>query len=251
MNKKVYFVPTCLVEWQNPKVAISAIRVLEYLGYEVIQPKFSGCCGQPAFNSGFRGPARRVANALITQMTGDNFPIIVPSGSCGSMMKNHYQSLFDNDTWENEINTISKRIHEWTSFVNKELAESDFVARDAPTVVALHTSCHAMREMGIDGADQQILQKIKNISLANLKDSETCCGFGGTFAIKHSDISGRMLEDKINAVSEVNPDYFISAEAGCFLHISGGLQKKVKKVPRFEHLAVFIERHLKERQGSV
>ena len=241
-SKKVIFYGTCLVDLTAPKSGLAAIKILEKIGHEVSYPSGQTCCSQPAFNSGYRKAARSVAEKQLHLLDKD-YPIVVPSGSCAAMLKHHLVDLFDGHPMKQKAQKISQQVFEWAEFVEKSCTASKTHLKDYGklTKVILHISCHARREMKVATATKKLLSQLENIELLETHEEEVCCGFGGTFSIKHSDISAQMLKQKINAIESYSPDYLISSDMGCLLQIAGMLKKNsTKKIPKTAHLADFL-----------
>lgn len=238
---KVIFYGTCLVDMTAPQSGLAAIKILEKLGYQVLYPTGQTCCSQPAFNSGYREAARSVAEKQLPLLDAD-CPIIVPSGSCAAMLKHHLVQLFQEHPMQEQAKKISHKVFEWADFVEKSCASFKIKLTDSgvPVKVVLHVSCHAQREMQVTKTTKELLQRLENVEVLKIPEEEVCCGFGGTFSIKHSDISAQMLKRKINAIEGVAPDYLISSDMGCLLQIAGMLKKSTGSTPQAMHLADFL-----------
>jgi L-lactate dehydrogenase complex protein LldE len=235
--KKVYFFGTCVVDSIFPQTGLAAIRLLEREGITVVFPQQQSCCGQPAFNSGFPDEARKVARRQLHTFNQD-FPIVVPSGSCAGMMKHHYPELFAGDRDEDLARRFSDRIFELGAFLVRVL-RINLTDRDDPIKVTWHSSCHAMREMGVINDAKALLNQLKNVELTELEREYECCGFGGTFAVKHPLISAAMVRDKIDDIVQTGAQRVISGDCGCLLHIRGAMDNCGLGV-KTQHLADFI-----------
>ena len=189
----VYYYGTCLVDLFFPEAGLSGIRLLQREGVRVVFPQGQTCCAQPAFNSGYHDEAREVARAQIA-LFPKPWPIVLPSGSCAAMMKRHYPTLFEGDPLHAEAVAFASRVHELTEFLVRVL-DVKLVDRGTPVTVTWHTSCHALREMGVSGEPGQLLSQLENVSVKPLERELECCGFGGTFAVRHPEISAAMVED--------------------------------------------------------
>lgn len=231
---KVYVYGTCIVDAIAPQSGLDAIALLEREGLEVIYPQGQTCCGQPAFNSGYNAEAKSVARAQMAQFS-EPWPIVILSGSCGGMMRKHYPVLFDG---EPEVEGFSRRVFEFSEFLvhvlNITLEDQGSTQR-----VALHTSCAGRRELGIHAAGESLLKQLANVELVSYTDATECCGFGGTFAVKHADISTAMVEDKSRHLNDVEVDCFVSTDWGCMLNINGSLEHQ-KMALRGDHLASYL-----------
>ncbi|WP_440876905.1 (Fe-S)-binding protein [Thalassotalea sp. PLHSN55] len=231
---KVYLYGTCLADTLFPDSGIDAITLLEQQGIEVIFPMGQTCCGQPAYNSGYQEEAKKVALAQIKEFPLD-IPIVIISGSCGGMMRHHYLDLLKD---EPGIQAFSDRIFEFTEFlvnvVKIELNDKGHYEK-----VALHTSCAARREMGVHITGQKLLGQLDNVELVVHNNESECCGFGGTFSVKHGDISAAMVNDKSDSLLNADVVRYISADNGCMLNINGALEYKKENL-RGEHIASYL-----------
>jgi L-lactate dehydrogenase complex protein LldE len=234
---KVYFFGTCLVDHFYPEAGHAAIRLIEREGIKVIYPQEQSCCGQPAYNSGFPAEAKAVARKQIGLFPKD-YPVVVPSGSCAGMLKHHYPRLFADDPRFEEALRFSSRVYEWSEFMVRILAVK-LEDRGQPMKVAWHSSCHALREMGVTEYSKSLIRQLKNVELVELENELECCGFGGTFAIKQPDISGAMVIDKVCDIYRTGAPRFITGDGGCLLNISGAID--FKQLPlKGQHLAEFV-----------
>jgi L-lactate dehydrogenase complex protein LldE len=235
--RTVYYYGTCLVDLFFPEAGLSGMRLLEREGVRVVFPQDQTCCGQPAFNSGYEEEARTVARAQIA-LFRQPWPIVVPSGSCAGMMKRHYPALFEGDPFETEAAAFAARVYELTQFL-VEVLKVRLVDRGGKTRVTWHSSCHAMREMGVEAQPQRLLAQLGNVELAPLARGAECCGFGGTFAVRHPEISAAMVDDKASDVLATGAPILLSADGGCLLNISGRLAARGEKVEA-RHVAEFL-----------
>jgi L-lactate dehydrogenase complex protein LldE len=234
---KVYFFGTCVIDHLYPRAGLAAIRLLEEFGVTVVYPEKQSCCGQPAFNSGFPDAAREVARHQIRTFAED-YPIVVPSGSCAGMMKHHYPELFRAHRLSAEARRFSGRIFEFTEFLVRVLTVQ-LEDRGKPIQVTWHSSCHAMREMGVIEDSKSLLRQLKNVDLVELQYERECCGFGGTFSIKHPDISGAMAADKLDDIRRTGAALVLSGDCACLMHITAAAQKRKLPVSGM-HIAEFI-----------
>ena len=235
--KAIYYLGTCLADLLYPEAGMAGIRLIQEEGVRVIFPRNQTCCGQPAFNSGFHDEARQVAEQQIKQFP-KNIPIVVPSGSCGAMMKRHYHKLFEGYSLHEEAQAFSDKIYELSEFLVYVL-KIKLVDLGAPVKVTWHSSCHAKREYGLGDEAKQLLHQLKSVELIELEREDECCGFGGTFAVKYSDISGEMVLDKTRHVLLTGADYLLSTDCGCLMNIKGALEKQGSRV-QVEHFASFL-----------
>jgi L-lactate dehydrogenase complex protein LldE len=237
--KQVYLFGTCLVDSFFPDSGMDAIELLEREGIEVIYPQGQSCCGQPAYNSGYQDEAKSVALSQVQQFPLD-IPIIVISGSCGGMMRHHYLDLLSEVP---EITQFCQRIFEFTEFLVHVL-HLKLTDNGPKERIALHTSCAARREMGVHITGNQLISQLSNVELV-LHDYESeCCGFGGTFAVKHGDISAAMVADKSKHLLATNAVKYVSADHGCMMNINGALDYQ-KQTLRGEHIASYLLKRIK------
>lgn len=233
----IYFYGTCLVDLLYPQTGLSAMALIKSAGVNVIYPKQQSCCGQPAFNSGYRTDAIKVARSQISCFP-KKIPIVVPSGSCAGMMKHHWPELFSGETDEKQAKQISSQIVELSEFL-VDVLNIQLVDLGEPVKVAIHTSCAARREMGVADKIESLIAQLDNVEVIEQKNKEECCGFGGTFAIKQADISGAMVADKTRAIIDTGAEILISQDCSCLMNIGGALEKQ-NQTQRMLHIAQFI-----------
>lgn len=222
---KVSLFITCLVDQFFPQVGVSLVQVLRRLGCEVDFPAEQTCCGQPAFNSGYRNEARGLAERLLNVFDGSEY-IVAPSGSCTSMVKVFSPDLFKDDaTMHARAINLASRVYEFTEFLVNVLGVEDVGARYQGRV-ALHQSCHLLRELNIRSEPLKLLRAVRGIELVELERADVCCGFGGLFSIKYPHISGGMLQEKLDAVKKSRADLIVASDMGCLMHIGGGLSRQ-------------------------
>lgn len=239
---KVYLFGTCLVDVFFPQAGIDAISLLEHAGVEAVFPQAQSCCGQPAYSSGYMDEARRVALAQLDCFPED-WPIVVLSGSCGGMMAHHYPKLFAGDAAnEARVRRFSERVIEFTDFVVNRLGIA-LADLGPPEKVVLHTSCAARREMGTLTTGRALLARLAGVELVEQDHESECCGFGGTFAVRHPTISAAMVADKTRAIKACGAPNLVSADCGCLMNINGALQKQGERL-QGEHIASFVWRRI-------
>ncbi|HVO51497.1 MAG TPA: (Fe-S)-binding protein [Thermoanaerobaculia bacterium] len=234
---KVYFFGTCVVDLFFPDAGLAGIELLRREGVEVVFPPGQTCCAQPAFNCGHLAEARAVARAQIALFPKD-LPVVVPSGSCAGMMKQHYPDLFKGEPDEAAAVSFASRVVELTQFLVNVLGVR-LTDRGEKASVTWHSSCHGLREMGLDDEPKAILAQLSNVTVVPLTRERECCGFGGTFSVRYPDISSAMVEDKIADVEKTGASVVLSADAACLLNIGGALEKK-GAAARPMHLAEFL-----------
>ena len=216
------FIP-CFVDQLFPGTAFNMIRVLEKLGCSVSYNPAQTCCGQPAFNAGYRDECRSVASKFIKDFSGSDY-IVAPSGSCIGFVRNYYKKMFDSKGGFNKSDLPDQRIFEFTEFISEVLKVSDTGAT-LDGVATYHDACGALRECNIRDAPRNLLSNVEGLELREMEDCEVCCGFGGTFAVKFESISIGMCEQKVlNAVS-TGADYLISTDLSCLMHLDAYINK--------------------------
>jgi L-lactate dehydrogenase complex protein LldE len=236
---RVQLLVTCLVDSFFPDVGFSVVAVLERLGLQVDVPPGQTCCGQPAFNSGSWHDARAMARHLIDVFGDGDVPVIVPSGSCGDMVIHQAPDLLRDDAeYGPRAKALAARTHEFTQFVVDVLGVTDVSARGSGRV-AYHPACHGLRGLGLDRQPKQLLDRVTGIERCPLDDEETCCGFGGLFAVKMSEISGSLLDRKIATIERSGADTVVATDVSCLMHIGGGLHRQGKPV-QVKHLAEIL-----------
>ncbi len=234
----VYLFGTCLIDMFYPQAGIDAVRLLEREGITVHYPADQTCCGQPAHSSGFPEQTRAVALAQM-RLFPEPWPIVVPSGSCAGMMRQHYSKIFaDDPALHAQAIDLADRVFELTEFL-VHVARVHFVDRGQPVAVALHTSCAARREMGTHGHGRELLSQLTAVELRVHPYEAECCGFGGTFSLKHPEISSAMAGDKVDALQETGAKTFVAADCGCLLNLNHTLQKRGSPF-QGQHLASFL-----------
>ena len=201
------------------------MRLLRRLGVEVDFPSAQTCCGQPAFNAGFTHEARDLARRFISIFEQSEY-IVAPSGSCASMVRVFYPELFKEDPeWQKRADSIASRTFEFTEFLVNVLGVED-VGASHRGKVALHQSCHLLRELNVKTEPRRLLRAVKGIELVELEHAESCCGFGGLFSIKYPHISGGILQEKIDNINRSGADLIVASDIGCLMHIGGGLSRQ-------------------------
>ncbi len=216
---------TCLVDLVRPQVGFAAVKLLEAAGCDVEVPATQTCCGQPAWNSGADRDATEIARNVIAAFEGFDY-VVVPSGSCGGIIKRHYPEIFEKDpVWLPRARALAAKTHELTSFlVNVRGMKS--VQAEFAHKVCYHDSCSSLREMGVKDQPRALLGSITGLTIAELPDAQTCCGFGGLFSVKYPEISERMADDKIASVTASGADTLIGGDLGCLLHLAGRMKRQ-------------------------
>jgi len=216
------FIP-CFIDQIYPETAFNMIKILEKLNVSVHYNTEQTCCGQMAFNGGFWEEAKEIGEKFIKDFQNDR-PVVGPSASCVGMVRNHYPKLFHNTALHNESNQLIKNIYEFTDFLVNVLKVED-VGASFNAVVTYHDSCAALREYGIKEEPRKLLQHVKGLELIEMKDTDVCCGFGGTFSVKHEAISTAMAQQKVENALETGAEYIVSTDSSCLMHQDGYIKK--------------------------
>ena len=226
---------TCLVDLFRPNVGFSAVELLEKAGCRVSVPPAQTCCGQPAYNSGDRADTRAIAEQVIAAFEKFDF-IVAPSGSCASMLKKHYPALFTSDAaWEERAKKFSDKVFELVSFLTDVMFVKELDAKFDGSVT-YHDSCSGLRELGISRQPRKLLSMVDGVSVTEMKDSDVCCGFGGTFCVKYSDISNAIVEKKTANIAATEADLLVAGDLGCLMNMAGKLQRE-GKTTKVRHVA--------------
>ncbi len=224
MKTHVSLFVTCIVDQVFPQVGIAITQVLERLGYQVDFPEAQTCCGQPAFNTGYTDEARKIARHFLNVFRDSEY-IVVPSGSCTSMISHHFADLFQQDPkLLAEAHALEPRVWEFSRFLLEVAGVDDVGARFAGTVT-YHDSCHALRELAIKSGPRKLLAKVQGLTLAEMAAAEECCGFGGTFSIKFPDVSGAMARTKIDAIQKTGASTVVSIDSSCLMQLQGVIDR--------------------------
>lgn len=217
------FIP-CFVDQLFPETAFNMIKLLEKAGCTVSYNTEQTCCGQPAYNAGFREEAKMVCHKFINDFNGKD-PIIAPSASCVGFVKNYYPDIFADSSLHLEVKSIRSRIYELSDFLVNVIKKTDFNA-SFPANATYHDSCAALRECHIKKEPRILLENVAGLKLTEMKDVETCCGFGGTFAIKFEPISIGIGEQKVENALLTKANYLISTDLSCLMHLDGYIKNK-------------------------
>mgnify|MGYP006278996189 CR=1 FL=1 len=209
------FIP-CFVDQIYPQTAFNMIKVLKKCGVEVHYNEKQTCCGQMAFNSGFWDEAKSIGTKFIRDFP-HNRPVVGPSASCVGYVKNYYHKLFYNSSLHNEYKQLVKNIYEFSDFMVNILKKEDLGAK-FEAKVTWHDSCAALREYGIKEEPRKLLAKVQGLELIEMEETDVCCGFGGTFAVKHEAISTAMAEQKVEHAMKTGAEYIVSTDSSCLMH---------------------------------
>ncbi len=239
---------SCIVDQFYPEVGESTVRVLERLGVDVDFPRGQTCCGQPAFNAGYWSDARPLAKRFIETFRGDGY-VVAPSGSCVTMVRVFYDELLHNDPGARaKAQKLAPRVFELSEFIVDVLGVSDLgplasPAESEPLTTTYHEACHLRRELGVIEQPRALMRSLPGVELTEMDQAEVCCGFGGTFSVKFPEISGAMLQDKIDHIRDSGAQAVVACDSSCLMQIGGGLEKQGVDV-RPVHLARLIDERL-------
>jgi L-lactate dehydrogenase complex protein LldE len=234
---KINLLIPCFVDQLFPTVGISMVRIFEKLGHTVDFKESIVCCGQPAFNAGFWEESREIAVRVLQALRGED-PVVVPSGSCAAMVKNFYPELFKAKPDAEAAGQLSRRTFEFSSFLVDQLGVTDVGSR-FPARVTFHDGCHGLRELQVKRQPRLLLESVRDLTLIEMTDQTSCCGFGGTFAVKFPMISTAMGETKSASALQTGADYLVSNDSSCLMHLQGLLSRQNQKLKTI-HLAEIL-----------
>ena len=239
LGRRVDLFATCIIDQLFPEVGVSVVRVLRRLGVAVGFPEGQTCCGQALYNSGFTREAREMAVRTLDVFRNSDY-VIVPSGSCSAMMKVFYLDLFEDEPeMLRRAVAFSNRVYEFSEFLVKVLEVDDTGARGSGRAV-FHPGCHLMREMEVRDEPESLLRAVEGLEMRELRNAETCCGFGGSFSVKMPHISEGMLADKVASVRESGAATLVSCDMSCLMHIGGALRREDPEI-RIRHIAQVLD----------
>ncbi|MEZ4518781.1 MAG: (Fe-S)-binding protein [Chloroflexota bacterium] len=247
-EKRVSLFVTCMVDMLSPQTGMSVVDVLEYLGVEVEFPAGQTCCGQPAFNSGYRRETRQVARHFL-KVFHDAEVIVAPSGSCTAMIRHEYPRLFaDDPDTQAEAERLASITWEFTEFIVDGLGITDLnAALPEPRTVAVHHACHGLRLLGLGQGTEQLLTHMGNANIVDWDSGELCCGFGGLFSVKMADVSGAILQKKLRDIGDSGADWIVTGDISCLTHMNGGLVKQGQQ-PSVRHVADVLAEGIRGQQ---
>ncbi|WP_266206085.1 (Fe-S)-binding protein [Pontibacter kalidii] len=224
------FVP-CFVDQLFPDTAMNMVKVLEKVGCDVRYNPNQTCCGQPAYNAGFFDEAREVADKFLEDFTSDtSHYIVAPSASCVGMVRNAYQDIFVKSSKLVQYRAMQKKVYELTEFLTDVLDITRIEGASLPGKYTYHDSCSALRECGIKAGPRELLSHVRGLELVEMEDNETCCGFGGTFAVKFEAISTAMAEQKVDNALATGADYIVSTDSSCLMHLEAYIKRQNKPI---------------------
>lgn len=221
------FIP-CFIDQFYPDTASNMVKILERLGCGVNYNPEQTCCGQPAFNAGYRDECKEVGEKFIREFQNDRY-IVSPSASCAGFVKNYYPEMFHNSVLHNEYKQIQKNMYEFSDFLVNVLKITDLGAR-LEGIGTYHDSCSALREYGIRREPRLLLEKVRGLEMREMKDAETCCGFGGGFSVKFEPVSVSLGGQKVENAMETGAEYIISTDTSCLMHMDAFAKKAGKNV---------------------
>ena len=238
-GRRVGLFVTCLVDMMRPRIGFAALKLLEAAGFEVVVPASQTCCGQPGWNSGERASARALAEKLIGEFESCDY-LVAPSGSCTGMIKTHYPALFEGEgAWLARVEALAAKSWELTDFL-LNVARLELPPGRFNGTITYHDSCAGLRELGVKQQPRSLLAKMPGVTLVEMKDSEVCCGFGGTFSIKFGEISAAMAETKCANIAASGAETVVLGDLGCMLNIEGRLRRRGDETTRVLHVAELL-----------
>jgi L-lactate dehydrogenase complex protein LldE len=228
----------CLVDGIYPQVGEAMVNIFRRLGFDLACPTRQTCCGQPAFNGGYRREARLAAKRFI-EIFETAEAIVCPSGSCVTMVRHHYPELFDDDeSWRQRAGQVAAKTYELTQYLVDVLGLDDLGARYDGTIT-YHDSCHLLRSLRIKDQPRRLLRNVAGAEFVEMADSDKCCGFGGSFAVKYADISAAMVDDKVNTIIDSGADTVVGCDMGCLMNIQGRLSRRGADI-KVRHIAQIL-----------
>jgi len=227
---------TCLVDLMHPRIGFAALKLLEAAGCEVVVPETQTCCGQPGYNSGARAAAKALARKVLGEFSPFDY-VVAPSGSCAGMIRTHYPELLRDAPDELErVRSLCERTYELTDFL-VNVAKLSAVPGNLNKTITYHDSCAGLRELSIKRQPRQLLAKVPGLRLIEMEEAESCCGFGGTFAVKFGEISTHIAERKCANIAACGADAVVLGDLGCMLNIEGRLRRRGDAKTRVLHVA--------------
>jgi L-lactate dehydrogenase complex protein LldE len=220
---------TCLVDMMRPSIGFAAVKLLEAAGCSVEAPRGQTCCGQPAYNSGDRKDTEALARQTIAAFEGFDY-VVVPSGSCGAMIKDHYPTLFEKEpVWRARAEALSAKTYELVSFL-VDVRKLEGVEAALKAKATYHDSCSGLRELGVKAQPRKLLASVEGLELKEMSEPEVCCGFGGTFCVKYPDISNQIVSKKAKDIEDSGAELLLAGDLGCLMNMAGKLKREGSKV---------------------
>lgn len=231
---------TCLVDLMRPSIGFAALKLLEAAGCEVVVPRTQTCCGQPGYNSGDRASALALARKVFAEFEAFDY-VVAPSGSCAGMIRTHYPDLFRDQPELARVNALCARTYELTDFLVNVLHFDRIEAVSKNTIKSntytYHDACAGLRELGVKTQPRALLAQVDGLTLKEMDECETCCGFGGTFAVKYGDISTHIADRKCDNIAKCGADAVVLGDLGCMLNIEGRLRRRGDTATQVLHVA--------------
>jgi len=228
----------CLVDGIYPEVGEAMVKIFRNLGFDLACPTRQTCCGQPAFNAGYRREAKVAAKRFI-EIFETAETIVCPSGSCVTMVRHHYPQLFDDDdSWRQRAAQVAGKTYELTQYLVDVLGVDDLGAH-YDGKITYHDSCHLLRNLRVKDQPRRLLRNVSGADFVEMVDSDKCCGFGGSFAVKYAEISAAMVEDKVNNIIDSGADTVAGCDMGCLMNIQGMLSRRGSDI-KVRHVAQIL-----------
>ena len=233
----VGFLVTCIVDSMRPAIGFASLKLLEQAGCRVSVPEAQTCCGQPAFNSGDDGTTRTIAKQVIEAFEPFDY-VVLPSGSCGSMIRTHYAELFaDDPVWQPRQQALSEKTWEILSFLTDVMGYTpENVAY--PGKATYHDSCSGLRDLGVHDQPRSLLAGIEGLTMVPLEGNNECCGFGGTFCVKYPELSTSIVSDKAAKIRATGADTLLGGDMGCLMNMAGRLSREQADIKVFHTVEV-------------
>ncbi|MCX5872597.1 MAG: (Fe-S)-binding protein [Deltaproteobacteria bacterium] len=236
---RVQLFATCLIDTFFPETGEAVMKLLNHFGVDVVYLKGQTCCGKPPNSDGYRREARKAAEHFISVFEGTD-PIVIPSGSCASMVKNHYPDLFKDDRkMFRKAESVARRTFELSQFLTQILKAHEYGFPNGQGKITYHASCQLTRELGVKTEPLVLLKSIKGAEFVPMPNADRCCGFGGVFMGKLPEISMALADDKVSSILDVNPDTVTGCDHGCLMNIMDAAKRR-KAGFKVKHLAVVL-----------
>ena len=226
---------TCLIDLMRPRIGFAALKLLRAAGADVVVPATQTCCGQPGYNAGDYAAARPLALKLVREFADCDY-VVSPSGSCAGMIRVHYPALFRDTPQASAIETLANKTYELTDFLAR-IAKLEKLPGNFTGTLIYHDSCSGLRELGVKTQPRALLARMPGVRLTEMAECETCCGFGGTFAVKFGDIATRPADNKCQAIDASGASTIVAGDLVCLLHLEGRLRRRGNHQTRVLHVA--------------
>ncbi len=243
MSLTVHIFIPCYIDQLYPDVGVNMVKVLRHVGCTVKYNPGQTCCGQPAFNAGFHDDARHVADKFLKDFLYKRY-VVVPSGSCAGFVRNYYKQLFTGTLYDEAVRGLKSHVFEFSDFLVNQMGIKD-VGANFDATVTYHDGCGSLHECGVKTPPRILLKHVRGLRITEMEDAEVCCGFGGTFSIRHEPISISMAEQKSETAQATGADYLVSTDMSCLMHLDGYLRKTGQPM-QVMHLADVLAQGLKK-----